>query len=386
MHMQTRKLGRTGLDVGGISLGTEYLINLPQATVVGVIHEAIARGIHYFDMFWAQPAFRDTMGASFKGYRDRAILTTHLGAIHRDGQHDKTRDTQLSAHFFLDSLQRLGTDYIDVLFLHNCDPQQDYDIVMGPGGLLELARRFQREGKARFIGFSGHNVATSLQAVQSNEIDVLMFPVNLASHAAPGASDLLQACAAHNVALVAMKPFAGGSLLRDKQTIYVEDFQLGRAEMPGAPTRFEKPMAITPVQCLSYVLEQPGVSTTVPGCKSLDELAGALAYWNATAQEKDYSAILPTFAQFANGECVYCNHCLPCSSEIDIGQTISLLEQARPQMVAGQRPTAELQARYDALTANASDCIECGDCEDRCPFDVGVVAKMEEAATLFGKH
>ena len=383
--MQTRKLGRTGLDVSAISLGTEYLINIPQDTVVGVIHEAIARGINYFDMWWPQPAFRDAMGASFKGHRGQVILTTHLGSIHRNGQYGRTRDTQIGASFVLDALQRLGTDYIDILFLHNCDTQQDYDTVMGPGGPLELARRFQREGKARFIGFSGHNVATSLQAVRSGAIDVLMFPVNLASHAAPGAEDLYQACVAYNVGLVAMKPFAGGRLLREVQTLYIEDFQLGRTEMPGAPTRFEKPMTITPVQCLSYILDQPGISTTVPGCGSLDELAGALAYWKATPQEKDYSAILPAFAQFANGECVYCNHCLPCSAEIDIGQTMRLLDQASQQTAVGQRPPAELQAAYDALTANASDCIECGDCEERCPFDVDVVSKMEQAAALFDK-
>jgi uncharacterized protein len=383
--MQTRKLGRTGLDVSAISLGTEYLINIPQATAIGVIHEAITRGINYFDMWWAQPEFRDAMGAAFKGHRDQAILTTHLGSIHRNGQYEKTRDTQIGARFVLDALQRLGTDHTDVLFLHNCDTQKDYDIIMGSGGPLELAQRFQREGKARFIGFSGHNATIALQAVQSGVIDILMFPVNLASHAAPGGQEVLQACAAHNVALVAMKPFAGGRLLRETQTLYVEDFQVGRTEMPGAPTRFEKPMAITPVQCLSYVLDQAGVSTTVPGCANLDELAGALAYWNATPQEKDYSAILPAFAQFANGECVYCNHCLPCSSQIDIGQTMRLLDQATQQTTAGQRPPAELQAAYDALPANASDCIQCGDCEERCPFDVAVTDKMEEAAALFGR-
>ena len=376
--MQYRKLGRTGLDVSAIGLGTEYLLNQPREAVVAVIHEAVAQGINYFDMFWAQPEFRDNMGAAFKGHREKVIITAHLGAIMRNGQHDRSRDPQVSEKYFLDFLQRLGTDTIDVLVLHNCDFQADYDTVMRAGGLLDLARRFQREGKARFIGFSGHNAATSLQAVESQNIDMLMFPVNLASHALPGKVDLLRACADHNVGLVAMKPFAGGSLLRDKRTIYVEDFQIGRTQMPGAPTRFEKPMTITPVQCLSFVLTQPGVSTTVPGCKNPDELAAALAYWEATEEERGFSAILPAFEQFANGECVYCNHCLPCPSEIDIGQTISLLEQAR------QNLTAELRAAYEALPARASDCIQCSDCMDRCPFEVDVIEKMEQAVAVFG--
>ena len=107
--------------------------------------------------------------------------------------------------FLEDYFERLRTDYVDVLFLHNCNTQEDYDRLMGPGGLLELAGRIRREGRARFIGLSGHNVVTSRQAVESGQIDVLMFPINLTSQAVPGYRDLLDACVAHRVGLVAMK-------------------------------------------------------------------------------------------------------------------------------------------------------------------------------------
>ena len=376
--MQHRKLGRTGLEVGAISLGTEYLINQPPEAVAAVIHAAIDQGINFFDTFWAQPAFRDAIGAIFKDYRHMIITTAHLGSIWRDGQHDRTRDLQLCAHFFHDYLTRTAIDCVDVLYLHNIDLQEDYDSVMRPGGVLDLARRFQKEGKARFIGFSGHNAAVAIKVVASEHVDVLMYPVNLASQAVPGNQELLQACITHNVGVVAMKPFGGGSLLRDKRTIQVEDFQMGRSELPGAPTRLEKELTITPVQCLAYVLKQPGISTTVPGCKNLEELADALSYCQAGDKEKEFSAILPAFATFKNGECVYCNHCLPCPSQIDIGQTISIFAQAC------QHLTPELEAAYAALPARALDCIQCGDCMDRCPFGVDVIQKMEGAAVLFG--
>ena len=74
-----------------------------------------------------------------------------------------------------------------MVFLHNCDEQQDYDRLMDPEGLLGLARGYVRDGKARFIGFSGHTVSTAQQAVASGEIDVLMFPVNLAGNSLGGA-------------------------------------------------------------------------------------------------------------------------------------------------------------------------------------------------------
>jgi len=152
---------------------------------------------------------------------------------------------------------------------------------------------------------------------------------------------------------------------------------VARYQRGGEPLKLKKSAPITPVQCLSYVLSQAGVCTTVPGCKDLDELVAALAYWEATDEERDFSALLADFDQYVTGECVYCNHCLPCPSAIDVGQTIRLLETAQ------QLLTAELQAAYDALSAKGSDCIECGECMERCPFGVDVIARMEQAVELF---
>jgi predicted aldo/keto reductase-like oxidoreductase len=370
--MEYRKLGRTGLDISAISLGTEYLIDPPREHVVGVIHEAIEQGINYFDLFFAHPGFRDTMGIAFKGLRDRVFLTAHLGAAHKDGQYKKTRTLKTCEHFFHDFLTRYETDYVDVLILHNSDGQKDYDRLTKPNGLLDMALRFQQEGKARFIGFSGHTVATALQAVESGKIDVLMFPVNLAANAVPGKRDLLQACVAHDVGLMAMKPYAGGKLLNKDRTVRMAHYQMG-----GEAMKLKKRSPITPVQCLSYTLSQVGISAALPGCADKEQLAAALAYLDALEEERDFSALLSEFEQYVEGECVYCNHCLPCPSTIDIGQVNRLLDMAQQEL------TAELWATYDALPSKASDCTQCGVCEDRCPFDVGVMARMEQAVALF---
>lgn len=370
--MEYRTLGRTGLQVSAISLGTEYLINQSNEHVTSVIHEAIAQGINYFDLFFAQPRFRDQMGAAFKGYREKVNLVAHLGAIERDGQYDRSRELAVAERYFHDFLTRYQTDYVDVLMVHNIDEQAEYDREMTLGGTLGLAKRLQREGKARFIGFSGHTVSTSQQAVESDEIDLLLFPISLAGNAIPGKKELFAACVAHNVGLVAMKPFGGGKLLREERSISLEKWQLG-----GDQRQMERTTTITPVQCLAYVLAQVGVSTIVPGCKDLEQLAAALAYWRTTDEEKDFSAVVAGFQQYVSGECVYCNHCLPCPAHIDIGLVSRLLDMARKQV-----PT-ELRAAYRALSANAADCIQCGDCEENCPFDVSVISRMEEAERRF---
>jgi predicted aldo/keto reductase-like oxidoreductase len=312
------------------------------------------------------------MGAAFKGFRNQVILTAHLGAIESDGQYERVRDPETSENFFFDFLKRYDTPYADILYIHNIDTQRDYDMVFAPGGLVDAAERYRKEGKTRYIGFSGHTVATSLQAVESGRIDVLMFPINMASHAVPDKNELFTACVDRRVGLVAMKPFAGGRLLQSNDTLDFRFTQTG-----GPPLQFEKPDALTPIRCISYVLEQTGVSTVVPGCKDTDQLSDALSYWNATAEEKDFSGVLTHFKEHVTGECVYCNHCLPCPSHIDIGQTLRLLDMVRDPL------REDLIAAYDALPSNASECIQCGDCIERCPYGVDVIRKMEQADTIF---
>ncbi|MFC2105056.1 aldo/keto reductase [Candidatus Bipolaricaulota bacterium] len=376
-HMQYRTLGRTNLEVSEIGLGTEFLLGLEGKDAIGVVHEALESGINYVDMFWAHPEFRDNMGAALRGQRKRALITAHLGSTLRDGQYVVSRDPDRCTEFFEDFLARTEIDHVDVLFLHNCNTPEDCDAVLAPGGLHDLAKLLCKQGKARFIGLSSHSVPTALRVIESGAIDVLMFPINLASYAVPGKQQLMAACSEHNVGLVAMKAFGGGSLLRDKRVIELEDYQMGRQEMAGAASHYAKPANITPIQCLAYVLDQQDVTTVVPGCRSVVELNGVLGYYSANSKQRDYAPILPAFAEFATGECVYCNHCLPCPARIDIGGLIRLLEQALDGL------TDELRDAYANLASQATDCTRCEQCSKRCPFGVDVVAKMVKAHEVF---
>jgi hypothetical protein len=374
--MEQRTLGGSGVGVGAIGLGTEYLLGLPREHIAAVVHRAVEQGITYFDLFWPHPEFRDAMGAAFAGVRRKVMLAAHLGSVMVDGQPGISRDPAACRAFFRDFLERYGTDYADVLFLFNSNTQEDYERLVGPGGLLEIAQGLRRQGSARLIGFGGHNAQTARQAVESGVFDVIIFPVNATCRSVPGNRELHEACRRHNVGIIAMKPFAGGRLLSESPSVSVEDFQMGRTQMCGAPTRFEKSHSVTPVQCLSYALSQPGVSTVIPGCKDLDELAAALAWQKATASERDFSRLLSDFDHYPAGQCVYCNHCLPCPAHIDIGRTLSLLDQAKAGI------TAELRTAFAALPLAASECLECGDCTGRCPFGVDVVPRMRAAAQL----
>ncbi|MCE5259165.1 MAG: aldo/keto reductase [Chloroflexi bacterium] len=363
--MEYRQLGRTGFKVGALGLGTEYLIGAARDHIVKMIRSAYEHEINYFELFPANPLFRDAMGEAFAPFRQQVFLGAHLGAQVVETQYDKTRDIAACRRWFEDFLARYHTDYVDVLFLHNIDTQEDYNTVMAPGGVCDLAQTYRRNGAARAVGFSGHTVSTALQAVESGLIDVLLFPVNLAgntlvspeANSMAGIHDLLQTCATRGVAVIAMKPFAGGQLLD-----------------PAQPNL----KSVTAAQCLAYTLAQPGVACVVPGCKNEQELEQALAYFTASAAQRDYAQAIVDAQQHPAGECVYCNHCLPCPVEIDIARLMRLLDKSRGQA------SETLRAAYNQLNATASYCVRCGACEERCPFGVAVMQRMEEMSALYG--
>ncbi len=378
-----RKLGRTGADVGVIGLGAEYLEHEPEKTVVSVVHEAVDNGVNYIDLFLASPGVRDNIGKALINKRQKVMIAGHLGAVMRGGQYKRSRDNEESLTYFDDLLTRLRTDYIDVLMLHYVDKQDDYERVFDAEGLLGVALKLKQEGKARFIGMSSHNVPTSLRAVDSGHVDVLMFSINPAFDMLPGEMPteiskkeilyhqspeavaktftarqaLYHACAVQDVAVVAMKPYAAGVLFRDNPSSII----------------------LTPVQCLSYVLSQPSVYTAVPGCKTVAEMRDALAYLDATDEEKDFSAIHSNPMWKVQGNCMYCNHCLPCPVSIDIGALTKITDTADFAM------SDAVAAEYEAMEVKASACTECGACMERCPFGVDVVTNMNRAVQIFGE-
>ena len=371
--MQYRTLGRTGFRVSGLGLGTEYLIDIPEDTATEVIRRAIDGGINYFDLFWAKPEFRSIMGRAFAGDRERVYLAAHLGSTHRNGQYSVTRDPGTAAAFFEDFLERYETGYADVLFLHNCDTREDYDSVMRPGGLKDLALEYKKSGKTRTIGFSGHTPETSLLAVQSGVADVLMYPVNPIGHAVEARNALFVECIRRNVGIIAMKAFAGGKLFAPRKS------ELMKIEHTGSGERkVEGRAVLSPVQGIHYALNTLGVATVVPGCGNVDELDTDLAYFTAPEEDKDYSGVIRTLGDFPRGECVYCNHCLPCPAHIDIGSVIRLYETA---VRFGSPESA--RAEYARLEVPADACTRCGACEKRCPFGVKSLETILRAAEYF---
>ena len=384
--MKFSRLGRTNIEVSTISLGAEQLEFVPYEVFDSVMSEAIDSGINYVDFFQTSPGVRDNFGKSLrKNKRENIMIAGHIGCAFKKGQYYRTQNKKICRESFYDLLSRLGTDYVDVLMLHCIDGEDLFGKVFNPDGLIGLALELQKEGKARFLGISTHTSTTAIDAIDTDLIDVLMFPINPAFDMQDGSNkelldenlytldkknevseqkhnrnEVYYLCERKDIGLVAMKPYAHGRLLSDKSFSNI---------------------LLSPIQCLHYVLTRPGISTVVPGCKSVYELKEALKYFDASEKEKDFSKISSINNLFIKGKCVYCNHCLPCPVGINIGEVVKLVDLRSG--ASNEKGLNEIKSQYDTFTAKASECIECKLCSQRCPFKVDVILKMKEAAKFF---
>jgi predicted aldo/keto reductase-like oxidoreductase len=379
--MNYRILGRTGLQVGEIGLGTEHVVHEEQSMVNDVTAMAIDHGMNYIDFFWPQRDFRTKMGLALQGKRDKVVLAGHLGVMEKDGQYKRTRDVKASEENFHDFLRCFNTDHVDVMMLHFVDDMTDLDEVLN-GKFMQLAARLQKEGKARYLGISSHEPLVAQRAVESGLIDVVMFSMNPAfdvlghipsddaeqeAHkrmhdlsktdnrsVLAQRKDFYALCERENIGLVAMKAFAGGWLLSSRKLKYPP----------------------TSTQCLSFLLDQKVVSTVVPGTRNIGELKDVLRYFEASAEERDFTNIIKMNDWDLGGACMYCNHCLPCPVQINIAETIRLLDHALGGM------TDEIREAYQKLEVKAGACISCGACTERCPFGVDPMQRMYDAKAL----
>lgn len=370
--MEYRKLGKTNLQVSTIGFGTEYLEKKSSKRVMSVVHEAIDRGVNYFDLVFSFPEYRDNLGASFRGFRSKIIIAGHICCSEEEGNYLLTRDVNENRILFDDLLRRLHTDYVDIVIIQMVNEISAYEDIARPGGIYDLAKELKQQGKARFIGISGHKVPAVERAIRACDIDVLMFPINIVWDLVPGRKDIFDICISRDIGLVAMKPFAGGRI-----------FQGGGEEM------------VTPVQAINYVLSQKSVSTVVPGLKDVIELREALSFFESTEGELNYGGILERCQEDLCGNCVYCNHCLPCPVGIDIGQVIRSLDSILRSSAkdglswdASYYSPGRIQPlRNKDFSSEPSNCTECEVCVKRCPFEVDIISKMRQAASaLEGKQ
>ena len=280
--MQTRRLGKTGLQVSEIGFGAEWLERHPEEEGVELVHYAANAGINILDCWMPDPKSRDIIGLGIRDDRAHWYIQGHLGSTWKNGQYYRTRDLIYVRPAFEDLLTRLQTDYIDLGTIHYVDSEEEWEQILH-SDYLSYVMELKKTGVIHHIGLSSHNPKVAVKAAESGFVEMILFSVNPAFDMLPASEDidtmfaerfdtglkgidaarahLYSVCEQNDVGITVMKGFAGGRLFDEKRSPFG--------------------VCLTPVQCIHYALTRPAVCSILCGYDTKEQVDAAVAYETA---------------------------------------------------------------------------------------------------------
>ena len=240
-----RPLGRTGVEVSAIGLGGSHLAEAKsKKESLQIVHEAIDAGINFMDNAWEYHDGRseELMGKALEGGRRQQVFLMSKVCTHGRGR--KTAMRQLE-----ESLRRLRTDHLDLWQVHEVIYDNEPDLHFAADGVIEALEQAKRDGKVRFVGFTGHkDPAIHLRMLAHDyPFDTCQLPLNAFDATFRSfEQQVLPELLRRGIAPIGMKSLGG----------------YGEAV---------KKRALTVTEALSYAMSLP-VATTVSGIDSLKVL------------------------------------------------------------------------------------------------------------------
>ena len=337
-----RTLGKTGLKVTSLSFGCMTTSD------ASVIQRAADLGIVHFDTARAYQAGNNErmVGAALKSRRKQVIVST------------KTRaETKQEALADLDtSLKELGTDYLDIWYLH-----QRNDPAAVTDELLEVQRAAKQAGKIRFAGVSTHQGHLTLIPflAKNPNIDVILAAYNFAME--PAISGVLEEAVKAGKGVVAMKVMGGG---------------MG-APVGGGRGGIIQPPPAKPgnrLAALKWVTRNANVATTVPSMTDMDQLDENIKAMAQSFTAEDQKLLAERREQIRP---YYCNMCGKC--EGTCRQGLPVADVLRYGMYAdGYGQFALGREHFQTLSAEHASvrCATCPGCTVECPHGVRVPERL----------
>lgn len=320
--MRNVTLGKTGITVAQNAFGALPIQRLAHDDAVSLVRHAYEGGMRYFDTARAYSDSEEKLGDAFKGMRDRVFIATKTMARTPEEFWEQL-DT---------SLRNLQTDYIDVHQFH-CVPQC-YAPDDGTG-LYECMLEAKEQGKVRHIGVTAHKIEVAFDCVRSGLYETMQFPFSYLS--GEREVELVKLCKETDTGFIAMKALAGG-LITDSRA------------------------AMAFIASFDNVLPIWGVQTEEELGEWLAFMDGAPALDDGTRAFIEHER-----AELADGFCRGCGYCMPCPVGITINQC------ARMSLMLRRAPSRFwLDEHWQAEMQKVEDCLECGLCMTRCPYELPI--------------
>ncbi|MBN1191255.1 MAG: aldo/keto reductase [Dehalococcoidales bacterium] len=331
MSIECIRLGKTGMKVTRLGFGGIPIQRLDRNRAVEVVSRCLDLGINFLDTANGYSTSEERIGLAIAGLREKVFIASKT----------TTQTPGMMRKNLLLSLERLKTDYIDLYQFHNVSDFKTLDRIVGEERLLTFMEEAKKEGLIRHIGITSHQIDVAKKAVQSGLFETLMFPFNFL---VPEAADvLLPVCKEKDVGFIAMKPLAGG--LVENATV-----------------------------CIKYLMRFPQV-VFIPGIEKIyeiDEIYGVIQ-GTSDMTETDLRQMEQIKLELGPGFCHRCDYCQPCTAGIPISMVLplkSFFKRSPPETFFGQLAGPAME--------KASGCVDCGECEERCPYHLPIRKMISE--------
>ena len=318
--MDKIRLGRTNLMVTRCGFGALPIQRVDMETAKAILLKAYDAGINFFDTARAYSDSEVKLGEALSPVRKDIIIATKTHA----------RDRETLFKNLETSLKNLKTDYVDILQLHNPPKLPDFD---DPDSLYGAMVEAKDKGMIRFIGLSNHRLPVAHETIESEKFDTLQFPFN--SISSDKDLELIAACKAKDVGVIAMKAISGGLI-----TNVATSFAFLR--------QYDNVVPIWGIQRMSELEEFLALEKDPP---ALDE-----AMWQIIKKDRE---------ELAGGFCRACGYCMPCPVGIQIptaARIVLLMNRAPYQQFLSEA----FRKQMDLI----EDCEECGQCKEKCPYEL----------------
>ena len=334
--MEYTMLGSTGLRISRMGFGGIPIQKTDAQVTRALMEELVAHGVNYIDTARGYTVSEAYLGEALVGLRDNFVLATKSMA--------RTKETM--ARDIETSLQNLRTDHIDLYQVHN-PSLSELEQVVAPGGALEALLEAKAAGKIRHIGVTAHMAAVFERALTLPWVETVMFPYNIVETQGEA---LMKRAHEQGVGFICMKPLAGGAL---------EDATLA----------------------MRFIAQNPDVSVVIPGMCDVREVRQNIdAFENTAPLTQDELAQIETIRKELGTQfCRRCNYCQPCTAGISMSG-IFVLEGYLNRYGLGDWA----RQRYAAMPKKAGDCVGCGVCETRCPYQLPIRDMLKRCKAEFG--
>ncbi len=337
--MKKITLGKTGMITNNVGFGGIPLQRLSKDEAVGVVKHMIKEGVNYFDSARGYTVSESYIGAAIKGIdRKSLILASKAPPVDAEGFLE-----QVSL-----SLATFNTNYIDLYQMHNVKSIKDIDTAFSSNGAYFAFVKLREQGKVLHFGITAHKREVLDYAMEKygDKIETIMFPYNIVENQG---IETFRTAKQLDIATIAMKPLGGGN---------IADVALA----------------------MKYVLQNDFIDIAIPGIGSIEEGKQDISFDESPLTIEELQRCDEIRLELGENFCRRCSYCAPCTAGIDIPGVFTL------QNYLSSYDLAEwAKSRYAMQNKKASDCIKCGLCETRCPYNLDIIKRMEKIKVLFGE-